>query len=45
MCNSMEMKCKLKTDVELYKRYYMGGISVNEFYMEGKRWSENGEIL
>ena len=45
MCNSMEMKCKLKTDVELYKRYYMGGISVNGFYVEGKRWSENGEIL
>ena len=45
MCNPMPMKCHLKVDTELFKRYYMDGLSKKEFYEEGIRWDDNGKSI
>ena len=45
MCNPMPMKCHLKVDTELFKRYYMDGLSKKEFYEEGMRWDDNGKSI
>ena len=45
MCNPMPMKCHLKVDTELFKRYYMDGLSKKDFYEEGKRWDDNGKSI
>lgn len=45
MCHPMQMKCHLKVDTELFKRYYMDGLSKKDFYVEGKRWDDYGKSI